>query len=302
MKKKFVQVFLIVLICTGPIQSSAQYTGAAAVGIYNLAHHKKNKHGEDVVYLKNGSVIHGTIVELEPDKNVRIVTSDNSILIFKMNEVEKITKDTPDYHKESKGGGGYVNNFDVGYLLGIGDGTLSYQSNITTQKNAYHGISVRDVNGFHASNSIDVGLGLGYEYFTGDTNYLPATEYIPIFFDMRGYFESNTNTSAGFIFDIGYDIGLTTKYMGVNLGYGTIADATLKFKGGAFFNPAFCIRFKSSSKLSYCLNLGYEYTVNSIDVKETLSSNLFGYYQTYTVEGSETLKSGFFTFRGGIEF
>ncbi|MDX2129002.1 MAG: hypothetical protein SFU91_08200 [Chloroherpetonaceae bacterium] len=48
---------------------------------------------QDVVYLKNGSIIRGSIIELIPEKTITIETIDGSKFIFKMAEVEKITKE-----------------------------------------------------------------------------------------------------------------------------------------------------------------------------------------------------------------
>ncbi len=48
---------------------------------------------KDVLYLKNGSVIKGTILELQPEKSVRIRTSDGSVFVFEMAQVEKIVKE-----------------------------------------------------------------------------------------------------------------------------------------------------------------------------------------------------------------
>ncbi len=50
---------------------------------------------QDVVYLLNGSVIRGSILELAPDGEVRIQTSDGSIFVYRMDEVERIAKETP---------------------------------------------------------------------------------------------------------------------------------------------------------------------------------------------------------------
>lgn len=49
---------------------------------------------QDIVYLKNGSIIRGTIIELIPNKTVKITTSDNSLFVFQMDEIEKISKET----------------------------------------------------------------------------------------------------------------------------------------------------------------------------------------------------------------
>lgn len=55
----------------------------------------KNKSGElqEVVYLKNGSVIRGTIIEQIPGISLKIQTADGNIFFYKMEEVEKITKE-----------------------------------------------------------------------------------------------------------------------------------------------------------------------------------------------------------------
>lgn len=47
----------------------------------------------DVLYLKNGSVIRGIIIEQIPNLSIKIQTMDGSIFVYKMEEVEKITKE-----------------------------------------------------------------------------------------------------------------------------------------------------------------------------------------------------------------
>src|SRR6185436_2293753 len=48
---------------------------------------------EDVVYLKNGSIIHGMIIEQVPNESIKIQTKDKNIFVFKMDEIMKITKE-----------------------------------------------------------------------------------------------------------------------------------------------------------------------------------------------------------------
>ena len=50
-------------------------------------------HLEDVVYLKNGSIIRGTIIEQIPDVSLKIQTMDGNIFIYEMNDIEKFTKE-----------------------------------------------------------------------------------------------------------------------------------------------------------------------------------------------------------------
>ena len=50
---------------------------------------------EDVVYLKNGSIIRGIIVEQIPFKSIKISTLGGSELIYTMDEIVRITKEPP---------------------------------------------------------------------------------------------------------------------------------------------------------------------------------------------------------------
>lgn len=47
----------------------------------------------DIVYLKNGSIIRGIVIEQIPNVSIKIQTKDGSIFVYKMEEVEKITKE-----------------------------------------------------------------------------------------------------------------------------------------------------------------------------------------------------------------
>jgi hypothetical protein len=47
----------------------------------------------DVVYLKNGSIIRGELMDSDPAVNVKIQTKDGSIFVFKIEEVIKVTRE-----------------------------------------------------------------------------------------------------------------------------------------------------------------------------------------------------------------
>jgi hypothetical protein len=48
---------------------------------------------QDVVYLKNGSVVKGIIIEQTLNVNLKLKTSDGSLFVFEMKDIEKITKE-----------------------------------------------------------------------------------------------------------------------------------------------------------------------------------------------------------------
>lgn len=54
---------------------------------------------QDVVYLKNGSILRGVIIELIPEETVTIEIIGNNVFVFKMEEVEKIVKELPQKNK-----------------------------------------------------------------------------------------------------------------------------------------------------------------------------------------------------------
>ncbi|GBD87213.1 hypothetical protein BMS3Abin03_01140 [bacterium BMS3Abin03] len=56
---------------------------------------------EEVVYLKNGSVIKGTILEQVPDVSVKIQTKDGNIFVYKMEEIDRITKELVQTSKQT---------------------------------------------------------------------------------------------------------------------------------------------------------------------------------------------------------
>ena len=49
----------------------------------------------ETIYLKNGSVIRGTVIEQVPGQSLKVQTKDGSVFVYQMNEVERITKEMP---------------------------------------------------------------------------------------------------------------------------------------------------------------------------------------------------------------
>lgn len=86
---------------------------------------------QEIVYLKNGSAIKGIVIEQIPDKSLKLKTSDGSVFVFQMEEVDKIVKKTAEKISE-KGlnmfqiswrpelqNDNYINSLALGYTRGI---------------------------------------------------------------------------------------------------------------------------------------------------------------------------------------
>jgi len=70
---------------------------------------------KDVVYLKNGSIIYGTLMEIS-DNQYKIRTSDGSLFIYNESEVEKYIKETPHFDGRLENGFGF--NLEAGFMIG----------------------------------------------------------------------------------------------------------------------------------------------------------------------------------------
>lgn len=46
----------------------------------------------DVIYLKNGSILKGKIIEMNPSSDLKFQLNDGSVFVFKINEIEKMEK------------------------------------------------------------------------------------------------------------------------------------------------------------------------------------------------------------------
>lgn len=92
--KKYLVTFIMLIFILFPI--SAQKT-------------------KDVLYLKNGSIIYGKLIEIFEDQ-YKIQTSDGSIFIYKSSEVEKFAKESPFFDGRIIEGIGF--SLEAGLLIG----------------------------------------------------------------------------------------------------------------------------------------------------------------------------------------
>jgi hypothetical protein len=189
----------------------------------------QNKY-QEVVYLKNGSIIRGVIIEQVPNKSIKIETADRNIFVFQMDEIEKLTKEpyqgkgnrsikeTGNWHQA-----GYKGLVEFGYDIGIGDfGKDRFKLNL--------------VNGYQFNQYISLGLGTGLRYYF---DYKEAL--IPIFADIRVNVIDND----------------VSPYLSLGIGY--TFDATNNFKGvGFLLNPTVGVSFMISDKSAFNVGIGYE--------------------------------------------
>lgn len=103
---------------------------------------------EDVIYLRNGTIIHGIIIEQVPNVSIKIKTKDGNVFAFKMEEVDKMTKEetSHDYLTNTTkfGTDGFRSGkFLIGLKAGYGDwGSVTYGASFEYAISEYLGISL----------------------------------------------------------------------------------------------------------------------------------------------------------------
>lgn len=130
---------------------------------------------EDIIYLKNGSVIRGIIVEQVPNESLKIQTKDKNVFFFKFDEIEKITKDLPaesEIHEQNKNSK-YKSNelfvqsaqrafilFNCGYAFNMSSQNISI--NMSVLNNDYSGFLNETIgSSSYGTEQVNVSLGKG---------------------------------------------------------------------------------------------------------------------------------------------
>jgi len=110
---------------------------------------------QDAVYLHNGSMVRGQIIERIENDHVKIETVDGCIWVFPMSDVREIAtvdqqRSRKDFEYQQKG---FYNLTDAGILTG------------KTKTQSVHSLSVQSVSGYQISKHFAAGVGVGFEKF-----------------------------------------------------------------------------------------------------------------------------------------
>ena len=230
---------------------------------------------QDVVYLNNGSIIRGTIVEQIPNKSMKVKTSDGSVFYCELSDVMKITKEEPvggTFHRSGNyvmtrhevtqerktvklDRTGYRGFADIGGGFGVGengDGVFSISTSHGYQFNPY----------FFLGGGIGIDAHIGWGYVS-----------VPIFVDSRLYFTSGKRV---------------TPYFGVKLGFSPSEG------DGLYFNPMFGVSIGLNRKLAINVSLGYNL--------QRADFYYIGYYGYDYYEEIDKGTIGGFMLKAGFEF
>lgn len=200
---------------------------------------------QDVVYLKNGSIIRGEILEQTPRESVTIKTFDGTVFIFDTKEVDKIVREPSQYTRiKIKYDGSVVPiTYDdqPGIYKGYGIGLSSNETSgsFTMQVRA----------GYKWKNWLHTGITTGLDPYN-------AGLVIPVAAEVRG--EPFKWPVAPHYFLQG--------------GYGITANRSFRhrvFDGGFMYHAGVGLTFKTRSKVEYLVSLGYKWQNSYQEFEET---------------------------------
>ncbi|MDR1415024.1 MAG: hypothetical protein LBI96_04350 [Odoribacteraceae bacterium] len=184
------------------------------------------QHYRDVVYLKNGSVIRGTIVELVPDKLIKIEMADQSVFVYQLDEVESFAREAVrgnNFRRFPGSDHGYAGIVDMGYGVGAG----RYGSDF---------IHFTMINGYRFNPHFLLGVGTGVKFYHEEEAVL-----VPFF----AHFQAT-------LLD-----GLVSPYAAASVGYSF--NASGDFEGvGLLVNPSVGVHFEVSGNSGINVSVGYD--------------------------------------------
>jgi len=198
---------------------------------------------QDVVYLKNGSVIRGVIIEQIPNESVKIETADKNLFVFKFDEIERITKEESKLAETGKtpirNSIRYRGILDFGYHLPV-EGSENYTDKAEK-------VALNFINGIEINPHLFIGLGVGFRYLSTSRSETNNKIFIPVFADLTGYL-LNGSVSPFLSFAAGYSFHATSNNENTGIG----------IDGGLLLFPSLGVRIKFSENAGVHFRFGYE--------------------------------------------
>jgi hypothetical protein len=195
---------------------------------------------QDVIYLKNGTIITGTIIEQIPDQSITIQTADGKINTYQQHEIlkwarEPIREEALEETRINKEAA-LSRNDDKGHSPGY-RGIIELATPLAVGKYNFKVLRLTMVNGYQATPYFFIGFGTGLRHYSFDNSLL-----LPVYADLRLYFV-NRRISPYFSLSAGHAFHLKGEFEGT----------------GFFFYPGLNISARVSEKIAMKFGLGIEF-------------------------------------------
>lgn len=223
----------------------------------------QNAPAKEVVYLKNGSIIKGSIIEWVPNESLTIQTADKSIFVCKISDIERVKREieeiqVPVKQKTQQKTTAYESNIALGYGAASGKYGIDvlcfnwvYGKNLDAHHFIGGGTGVRH---FDEINMTMIPILVDYRYRINNNDIAPFVRL------STGYSinVSDGLDNSGFLVDprIGMEIKLSNSVLNIDFGYQTQQMAFLTINDP--FNPAYFSKvYRFSESLKFSLGLSF---------------------------------------------
>ncbi|GEO05106.1 hypothetical protein AAE02nite_27700 [Adhaeribacter aerolatus] len=202
---------------------------------------------QDVVYLKNGSIIRGHLQEDSSPAIIRIETVGQNLFVFKPEEVERVAKEYTRTDFKYPYTQGYQNITEAGMSVG-------YRPTVNAFSDPGRSVNftLQTFNGYQFLPALAVGLTTAIDTYGSIT-------LLPVALGIRGDI-TKTKVRPYYGFDAGYALDwLSNPNLAANQ------------DGGFVWSPTFGLKFNSHKTHAFILNLGYR---NQRATAETRQGNM----------------------------
>ncbi len=199
----------------------------------------------DLVYLKNGSIIRGTIILQDPGKMIKVKTPDRNLWVFAYDQVDSIARVVK---VKSPQKAGYFNLTEIGVLAG---------NSANYKKDPF---AFLNINSWKFENGFSTGIGVGVEFF--------EETYLPVVADFRYYIRNFgampfVSLQGGYSIPLGgtysqqvyYSSPVTWDVLAPRPPVMTTTD--ISARGGWLLNPAIGIQAPINGNLALTFSAGY---------------------------------------------
>lgn len=192
----------------------------------------------DIIYLKDGSTLRGTITEQIPDKYVKISIAGGTSIEININEVKRIKADKGNYNFNPDGSNSKIKGFYTGYNV---QAMFGQAGESEFEERLIFGAGIQYSLGYQINKYVAIGGGVGlqlYDRVFGDA-FVQARGFLPL--------------------------GKITPTLGIDFGYGvplvlsSVDNFTTQQKGGISTRPSIGIRIATRNRADILVDAGYQF-------------------------------------------
>jgi sRNA-binding regulator protein Hfq len=196
---------------------------------------------QDVIYLNNGSILHGEIVEIIANESITLISNSGDKWVINQSDIKRIERvpilnvlKNDSIEAISYLRNGFYSNINIGFLL---SGNM---------ESLFPSLSLMFLNGYQFDSGLALGAGLGID--------LINESYLPIIGDIRYSFK-DSKFSQFVYFQGGYamTLGKPDTY---DFDY---YESDLESKGGFIINPGIGLKLNFTQKNALSFAFGYKY-------------------------------------------